>query len=91
MLCGFNSTYYCVQSVNNGTLRVLVEFIVQPDGSWSRNIIYQVSQGGVIALELAPKYERLNQFHYKTPTSIALENVAYLNKLYLIDESGILV
>ena len=60
MLCGFNSTFYCIQSINNGTLQVLVELIVQPDGSWSRNIIYQVSHGGVIALELVPKYERLN-------------------------------
>ena len=65
MLVGFNNTFYCVQSINNNTLQALVEFVIQPDGTWNKHIIYQISTGGVVALEIVPKYKRINQYHIK--------------------------
>ena len=59
MLVGFNNNVYCVQSFENRGAQV-VEFFIQPDGSWKRKEIYQVNTDHVIAFELYSRGEMMN-------------------------------
>ena len=61
MQVGFNNTVYCVQCSESQSGAEVVEFFVQPDGSWRRKEIYQVTTDRVIAFELYPRGEMMNQ------------------------------
>ena len=36
MHVGFNNTVYCIQGGDKNSSTALVEFLIQPDGSWKR-------------------------------------------------------
>ena len=51
---GLNNAIFCILKSESDTCKEVIEFVIQPDGSWKRNMILQISTNDVIALEIFP-------------------------------------